>query len=141
MIFSHHNVSLAAFFDSEKEIRGSPVASLVSVIKIRTKVAYTHACRLAWKLHETLPPQFYDFLVARLGKGVGILACLSLQNARCAIASPERLHVESGLEIMEVQMNLIYCRFLSKHNVTFFPSEVESTPQVFVQCCKVREQV
>ena len=81
MIFSHHNVSLAAFFDSEKQIRGSPVASLVSVIKIRTKVAYTHACRLAWKLHETLPPQFYNLLVARPGEGVGILACLSLQNA------------------------------------------------------------
>ena len=141
MIFSHHNVSLAAFFDSEKEIRGSPVASLVSVIKIRTKVAYTHACRLAWKLHETLPPQFYDFLVARLGKGVGILACLSLQNARCAIASPERLHVESGLEIMEVQMNLIYCRFLSKHIVTFCALVFERTPQVLTQCCKVREQV
>ena len=114
------------------------VAGFIHVIQICTKVMHAHVGRAARKLHDPLPPQLYNLLLAGLGQGVGVLACLSVENARSAIPSPERL---IACILIGVQMNLIHCRFLSEHNFAFFPKPLifEQAPQLFLQSRVVRK--
>ena len=118
------------------------VAGFIHVIQICTKVMHAHVGRAARKLHDPLPPQLYNLLLAGLGQGVGVLARLPVENARSAIPSPEllktKLFYPHFFELVEKEMELIHRYFFFQHNITScrissLSTILEDTPQILPQ--------